>query len=330
MAQEKLEYTEIIVEKEYPIGYVTINRPGRRNAVSAAPGETVDQLTQAFVEMKEDPEIRAFVIKGAGDCFCSGFYQRPRSASGRPEVTEELPEASEWVRSLPSEPFARYARYDGSFRNPEGASLHMEQRSFFWEELWENPKPSIAQVHSYCLGAGLWLINACDVVYATPSAVFSYPPIRRGASITVEILPPWLLGHRKVMWMALTGEAIDAEEAYNAGLITKIVPEDKIDEKVRKTALSIAHVPPMTNAFSKRVVNSYFENLGIAACKDFGYAMCMMTENSAAPGHYYDYYSNMQKLGFREANRLQLEKYAGDDEVLERERARLKAKKQSR
>jgi enoyl-CoA hydratase/carnithine racemase len=318
--KDNLEYTEILVEKEYPIGYITLNRPDRLNAVTP---ELREQFSQACYEMRDDPQIRVFVIKGAGNCFCSGIYQAPRSESGRPEVTEELPEVSKWIEDVIHEPTGRWARTKTGLSNPEGAPLHFEQRGWYWEELWENPKPSIAIVHSYCLGAGLAIANACDVVYATPTAVFSYPPIRRGASITVEILPPWLLGHRKCMLMALTGEAIDAEEAYNAGLVTRIVPEDQIEEKVKKTAMSIAKVPPMTNLMSKRVVNSYFENLGIAAAKDFGYALCMITENSAVPGHYQDWYEKIAQYGFREANQRKLERYGGDDEILQRERARL-------
>lgn len=321
---EKLEYTDIIVKKEYPIGYVILNRPERLNSVSL---EMREQLCQAFLEMRDDPEIRVFILKGNGDCFCSGIYQAPRSESGLPETQEELPPASEWIRSVMQEPIARWARTKQGFANPEGAQLHFEQHGWWWDELWENPTPSIAQVHSYCLGAGMALANACDVVYATPTAVFSYPPIRRGASITVEILPPWLLGHRKTMLMALTGEAIDAEEAYNAGLVTKIVPEDKIEETVKKTAISIAKVPPMTNAMSKRVVNSYFEEPNIAATKSLGYALCMITENSAVPGHYQDWYESIAKYGFREANRRHLEKYGGEDEILNKERARLKTLK---
>lgn len=321
MAAEKLEYTDILVEKEYPIGYVTINRPERLNAISP---DTREQLNQAFAEMRDDSQVRVFILKGAGDCFCSGLYQRPRDEGGIAKTMEALPEHLEWMKDVNREPWARYVAGPD---NPEGAPLHMEQHGWWWDGLWENPKPSIALVHSYCLGAGMALANGCDIVYATPTAVFSYPPIRRGASIVAAILPPWLLGHRKVMWMALTGEAIDVEDAYNAGLITKIVPEDELEERAKKTALSIAKVPPATNMFSKRVVNSYFENPCIASTKNLSRSFVFITENSAVPGHYFDYYNNIGKYGFREANRMQLEKYGGEDEVLQKERARLAAKK---
>jgi len=223
MVEKKQEYNDLLVEREYPIGYVTINRPERLNAISP---DTRQELHQAFAEMRDDPQVRVFILKGAGDCFCSGLYQRPRDEEGTAKTMEELPEHVKWMKDVHREPWTRYTI---SPDNPEAAPIHNEQHAWWWDGLWENPTPSIALVHSYCLGAGMALANCCDVVYATPTAVFSYPPIRRGAAITVQILPPWLLGHRKAMWMALTGEAIDAEAAYNAGLITEIVPEGKIE-----------------------------------------------------------------------------------------------------
>ena len=69
MAQEKLEYTHLIVEKKYPVGHITINRPEKRNAMQTTnvPGGTVEQLMQAFLEMRDDPGIKVFILKGAGD-----------------------------------------------------------------------------------------------------------------------------------------------------------------------------------------------------------------------------------------------------------------------
>ena len=321
--EERLDYTDIIVEKQGPIGYITINHPEKRNALV---GGTIPQLSQACFEMRDDPEIRVFIIKGAGDNFCSGFYQAPTTESRILKPPETLPKAVEWVRPVKDEPWARYARdRGGAMSNPEGQSL--TARDMFFDELWNNPTPSIALVDSFCLGAGLWIANQCDIVYATPNAIFSYPPIRRGASAVISILPPWLLGRRAVLWMALTGQAISAEEAYNCGLVTKVVPEDRIESEVNKLATSIARVPPATNMFSKRAVNNYFEGLGIVQAEKYAYALCVMTENSFVPGHYFDYYKKIDRLGFKEALKNQLETYGGFDEVQERERARLKTKK---
>ena len=130
------------------------------------------------------------------------------------------------------------------------------------------------------------------------------------------------------MWAALSGNAITADEAYNSGLITKVVDEDKIDQAVLNYATSVAKVPPATNMFSKMAINNYYEGLGIKQAERFGGSLVLMTENSAAPGHYFDYYDNIEKLGFREANRLQLENYSFADEAIDKERARLAKKKE--
>ena len=323
---ERFEYTHLIVEKKYPIGYITINRPERRNTLIQTQGGTIEQLQQAFRDMRDDSKIRAFVIRGSGECFCAGFDQSRPAESSIYRKIENLPEEVAWVEDVKDEPWARWSRVRGELNNPEGVSIGY--RDLFKEGLWDNPKPSIAQVHSFCLGAGLWLANQCDVVYCTPSAVFSYPPIRYGAAIVLGIVPPWIFGRHMTMEMGLTGKFIDAEAALRCGAVNKIVPEDKIDEEVRLLALSMAKVPPITNMMTKRAVNNYFEGLGIEQAQRFSGSLVMMTENSSVPGHFFEFYGNISKLGSREALRLQREKWGeppGADPVREGEIARLKA-----
>lgn len=326
MNEERLEYTDIIVEKKYPIGYITINRPEKRNALRVTADGTVRQLQQAGIDMREDSQIRVFVIKGTGDCFCAGFDMGTYDG-GMFKEQESLPEHLKWVENIVDEPWTRYVRRFGDLSNPEGVSLAV--RDMFEEALWNNPKPAIAQVDSFCLGAGLWIINNCDVVYATPEAIFAYPPIRYGASITPAILPPWLLGRRQVMDMALTGKSITAAEAYNCGLITKIIPREEIEDEVRKEAESIAKVPPVTNMFSKMAINSYYEALPKKEFSRIAMAYVLMTENSDVPGHYFDFFRNrVFKKGFTEAYKDQRAKWGYPDPVLDREVARLRAQKE--
>jgi enoyl-CoA hydratase/carnithine racemase len=321
----RLEYTEIIVEKEYPIGYITINRPEKRNAISLRKGATIPQLLQAFDDMRVDPEIRVFVLKGAGDNFCAGYDQSVMD-EGVLSPGGKWPDALGWMEGVEQEPWTRYARgMSGDYSMPEGQSLR--RRDYFWDYLWNNPKPVIAQVHSFCLGAGLQMANQCDIVFATPDAIFAYPPIRDGASVVLGILPPWLLGRRRAMEMALTGRCITAEEAYTCGLITRVVPADEIDEAVREEAMMIATVPPATNMFSKRAINNYYEGLGIEQAQNFGSALVMMTENSWVPGHYFDYFKLVREKGYTEGRKIHRAQFNYNDPVLNREVERLKAKK---
>ncbi len=318
------EYTDIIVDKPYPIGYITINRPEKRNALAHS---TVTQLNQAFNEMRLDPEIRVFVVRGAGDCFCAGF-DLGRFDEGIFTPANNVPQSVDWVKPVQFEPWARFSRVNSrDLSNPESAPLD-QRHSPFWAGLWENPKPCIAQVHSFCLGAGLWISNECDITYATPNAVFAYPPPRYGSAVVLEIVPPWLLGRKKTMEMAFTGKAITAQEAYNFRLINKIIPEDQIDDEVNKLAESIARIPPITNMFSKRAINNYFSNLGIEQANRFGEALMDMMENSNLPGHYLEMFERIRQKGLREALRIQQDNYGYPDEIMAKESARLKAEKE--
>ena len=90
---KKFKYTDIIVEKKHPIGYITINRPEKRNTITNFPGGTKDQLLQAFLEMKDDPEIKVFLLKGTGNCFTAGW-----DMSFHPETSGR--EKRQWKREL--------------------------------------------------------------------------------------------------------------------------------------------------------------------------------------------------------------------------------------
>ena len=96
---------------------------------------------------------------------------------------------------------------------------------------------------------------------------------------------------------------------------------------MRKLAESIARVPPVTNMFSKRAINNYFENLGIEQANRFGRALMEMMEQSNVPGHYFDFFDLVRRKGVTEAVKEQRGKWGYPDEVLEGEIARLRQKK---
>lgn len=310
----ELPYTDLIVEKKYPIGWITLNRPDKRNTITTFPGGTADQLCQAYREMAEDSNIRVFILKGNGDCFCAGFDL----SAGQSQFTN--PREKGWARNHEREPWTRLSSTFPD--NPESSYDILR----WWGELWDNPKPSIALVHSFCAGAALWNINMFDIVLASPEALFGYPPVRYGCPIVGQILPTWLLGFRQTMDMALTGRYMSAEEAYNCGLITKIIPEEELIIEGRKKAESIAKVPPMTNWFTKMTVHHYYEMLGVKEWANYAINTCYMGEHAMQQGGLFDFGERIKQQGFTTANLEQRELYGYPDPLLEQERSRLKTK----
>jgi len=313
----ELEYTDLIVEKKYPVGYITINRPEKRNALTTFKGGTCEQLKQAFLEMRDDPEIRVFILKGAEECFCAGFdmstYQQVTGVGSKHPL----------MKGRESEPWYQYVEDPN---NPESIF-----RGYRWySELWDNPKPSIALIDSFCLGAGLWLCNLCDMAYATPEAIFGYPPIKYGASITTSILPPWIIPLKKINEMALAGKMVSAQEAYDWDIITKVFDRDEIEEEVDKIAQSAARVPPLTNYYSKMSIHQYYETLGMGVKQTYlsAAAVVAMMERTSLPGHYEDLLGKVQEKGFGVAYREHRAQWGYPDEVMDQEVARLKAKKE--
>jgi len=222
-------YEGIIYEKKPPIAYITLNRPEKLNALSIPLQEEVrDALEDAGWE---DNEIRVIVIKGAGRCFSTGFDIGAAREFDGVQWREYL------VRGIG---FA----------------------TAFWDVFWNNPKPLIAQVHSFCVAGGTAVASFCDLCICSEDALFGYPRIRDGGPF-IGAIWPWILGIRKTKELMFTGNLMDAQEAWRLGLVNKVVPKDRLEEEVNKIARTIAKVPAVSNEYSKKLVNMAYELMGI-------------------------------------------------------------------
>ena len=223
-------YENIIYEKKPPIAYITLNRPEKMNAFShKLQLEVMEALEDAGWE---DDKIRVIVIKGAGRCFSTGF-----------DLNDEVE------------------------RNVVQQRAHFFKEKVFhlrgwWDFFWKNPKPIIAQIHSFCLAGGMATVSFCDHRICSEDALFGYPNIRTGAPLLPAIWP-WILGIGKAKELLFTGNLIDAQEAWRLGLVNKVVPSDKLEEEVNKMARTISKVPAVTNEYSKVAVNAAYEMMGI-------------------------------------------------------------------
>ena len=195
---------------EGQVAYITLNRPERLNALSRP---LLAELEVALNDAAADDNVRCIVIKGAGRGFSAGYdmnVQTTGRGGGRPALDAVL----------------------------EDGAANMYRRS-----IWGNPKPVIAQVHSFTLAGGGQLACHCDITIAADNALFGYPPVRY-ASMMMPMVWPELVGMKKAKLMAFTGSMITADDALRHGLVSDVVPTDDLDEHVWQLANTIAKLPP--------------------------------------------------------------------------------------
>ncbi len=210
--------------KEAPLALITINRPEVRNALSNA---LVEELAEAFSAAGSDSEIRVLVVTGEGDkAFMAGAD------------IKEL-EARDFIKGREQ----------------------TRRRQEVFNMLWEMPKPVIAAINGYALGAGLELAIACTLRVASTTAQMGSPEINLG------IIPgdggtqrlPRLVGFGRAMEMALTGDFIDAAEAHRIGLVNRLIEPENLMEEARKLAQKLAAKSPLALQYAKEAVNRSLE-----------------------------------------------------------------------
>jgi len=231
---------------------LTLNRPGKRNALS---NDLRRELHAALETADRDPEVRVIILRGAGSCFSAG-YDLSAEGAQQPLPFHTAGGAGQWARHV----------VEGCFR------------------IWDLAKPVIAQVHGWCLAGGSELMAACDLVYAAEDAQIGYPPVR-------SMSPPdnqfhaWYCGLRPAMEMMLTGDALDGREAVRVGLANRAFPADRLEAETLSIAVRIAKIPTDVQQMNKRSVHRAMEIMGLRAAIRAGaeiQALALNTESSRA------------------------------------------------
>lgn len=210
----------ILVEREGPLGIITLNRPEKLNALD----EQVRQdIMSAVDEMAANDDIRVAVIHGNGDkAFVAGA------------------DVSEFAARTPEEQREIYTRRR------------------VYDAVAEFPKPIIAAIHGYCVGGGNELALACDIRVADRTAQFSQAEIRLGiipgAGGTQRLAR--LVGPGQALRMGLSGDYIDAEEAFRIGMVEFLVDEGQHFEKAKDLAGRIARWSPFALGLVKQSVRA--------------------------------------------------------------------------
>jgi enoyl-CoA hydratase len=222
----------ILVESIRPgITKITLNRPERLNAMNH---ELVSGLYDALDELAEDRSCRVIVLTGSGRGFCAGL---DLSEGASPPATQSMGRAQA-----------------GMTVQKMIAGLVPKMRSV--------PQPIIAAVNGAASGGGLALALASDVRVAAASARFNVAFIRVGLSgcdIGVSWMLPRLIGASRAFELLLTGRLIDATEADRVGLVSRVVPDDKVIESALETAELIVGNSPFGVRMTKEVMWSQLE-----------------------------------------------------------------------
>jgi enoyl-CoA hydratase len=217
-----MAYENILVETRGRVGVVTLNRPKQLNALNDA---LMTELGDALLAFDADENIGAIVLTGNDKAFAAGADIGAMAGWSYMDVYK-----TEYIT-----------------RN--------------WEALKRVRKPVIAAVAGFALGGGCEIALACDIVIAADSARFGQPEIKLGvmpgAGGTQRL--PRAVGKSKAMDLILTARMMDAQEAERAGLVSRVVPADRLLDEALAAAAAIAEFSLPSVMMAKEAVNRAFE-----------------------------------------------------------------------
>ena len=240
-------YLEIETFDDEAITRILMNRPESRNAQNRG---LLVELGQAFERAEADDQVRVVILGGAGPLFSSGHDLGSKEA-----MAERQPGPDQHPTM----------RINGATRKGLENRMLQEWHYFFQNTLrWRNlRKITIGQAQGPVYAAGLMLLWACDLIVAADNARFADVVGTRLGMCGLEYFGhPWEFGPRKAKELLLTGDSIDAEEAYHLGMVSKIFPTEELSDRTLEFARRIAALPTITALLIKESVNQSVDNMG--------------------------------------------------------------------
>lgn len=206
------------------IGTILLNRPEKRNALNS---EMAQRLHEALKQLKLDDACKIVIIKAKGEAFCAGADLS-------------------YLQTLQSNSY-------------EENLVDSQQLMEMFNTLYHFPKITIAQVEGPALAGGCGLAGLCDFCYATPNAQFGYTEVKIGfIPAIVSVFLTSKIGENLAKQMLLTGDVFSALEAKDMHLISKVIPNDTIEEEVNKLASKlIKSVSSESIALTKQLMASF-------------------------------------------------------------------------
>ena len=211
-----MDFEHVIVEKDGPIGIVTMNRPQALNALSYG---LVKDLSLAMQELDRDPEVRVLIVTGGEKVFAAGADIKEMAERG---------------------PFDE----------------RIQERLAYRDKINKIAKPVIAAVNGFALGGGCELAMSCDIIVASESSRFGQPEVNLGiipGSGGTQRLTR-VLGKHRAMELILTGDMLSAADAERLGLVNRVVPGELCLEEAKNLGKKIASKPALAIKAAKEAV----------------------------------------------------------------------------
>lgn len=242
-----MAYTTLEISYQGEVATITLSRPEKRNAISSA---MLDEMPQALSEIEKSP-ARVAILTGAGKAFCSGMDLADLKALATNTAEENLEDSRRMV-------------------------------TMFYN-IYTFPKPLIAAVNGAAIAGGCIVSTLCDFTLAVPGAKFGYTEVRIGfipALVSVFLIRQ--IGEKRARDLLLTGRLFESEEAFQMGLVTEIVPAEKLLQRANDLASTLLENSPtslmrtkaLLHANAKDVLEKELEvavreNAAIRSTKDF-------------------------------------------------------------
>jgi len=216
-----MNYTTLLLEDHGPTTKVIFNRPDKRNAISP---KMICELLGALDEI-EKTKARVVIITGSGPSFCAGMDLEMLSA-----LAQQTPQENQ-------EDSRRMAR--------------------MFRRIWSFPKPLIAAVNGHALAGGCGIATLCDFTLATPEAKFGYTEVKIGfLPAIVSVFLTRQIGDKRARDLLLTGRLVEAKEAKELGLVTEIIPADRLMARAEGLSEQLIAASPSSLTRAKRLLTS--------------------------------------------------------------------------
>lgn len=228
MAKSSLPtFESILLERDGPLTWLTLNRPDKLNAMSK---KLLEEFGTALDFLAEDAGTRVIAIRGAGRAFSAGYDIERSDDAHEVDIVDD---------------YLTHAGYLNRFL-----------------AIYDHPKPVIAAVHGYCLAGATQLATFCDITVVAEDAVIGWPALPMGGGFISPLWVP-LVGPKRAKQMSfVAGSRISGKTASDWGWANYAVPAAELAENVRQLALSISRIPASTLRMKKMAINRVADAMG--------------------------------------------------------------------